>query len=359
MHPIVYYISSHGFGHAARQQAVIQQLARRGVAVHVRTAAPQQFFQEAASYHAQRYDVGMLQADALSYDVAGSLRWLETFMQEQDALIAQEVAFVREIGAGLIVSDMPPLAMEVASAADVPCLAITHFTWDWVYGHYVDQYPQAVPLIEAIRASYAKTTLALQLQMPIPHAFDMFPRVEAIPGLYNPVTKSRADIQAEFNLAPDMRVGLISMGGHAWSNLDLRALKAMHDWVFLVNDAAWESVSDAPQRFRRVPPGYAAYQNLIAHSDVLVGKVGGSTVAEVVGHGTPMIYTTHPLWRESSLLRETLERSAVASQYLPLENFQRGEWVEALNAVYEMPRRQAYSQPNGAAIAAEKVMAMC
>lgn len=326
--------------------------------MHVRTAAPQQFFREAASYHAQRYDVGMLQADALSYDVAGSFRWLETFMQGQEALIVQEVAFVREIGAGLIVSDMPPIAMEIAAAADVPSVAITHFTWDWVYGHYVDQYPQAAPLIDTIRASYAKTTLALQLQMPIPHPFDMFPAVEAIPGLYNPTTKSREEIQTEFELPPDARVGLISMGGHAWSNLDLRALKAMEGWVFLVNDAAWESVSDSPQNFRCVPPGYLDYQDLIAHADVLVGKVGGSTVAEVVGHGTPMIYTTHPLWRESSLLRETLERYAVASHYIPLEDFQRGHWVAALNAVYEMPRRQAYSERNGAAIAADKIRAL-
>jgi len=248
--------------------------------------------------------------------------------------------------------------VEVAAAAGLPCIAITHFTWDWVYEHYVDQYPQAAPLIAAIHTSYAKTTLALQLQMPIPHPFDVFPTVETIPGLYNPTTKSRTEIQAEFDLAPDARVGLISMGGHAWSNLDLRALKAMDDWIFLVNDAAWESVSDAPQRFRRVPSGYPAYHNLIAHADVLVGKVGGSTVAEVVGHGTPMIYTTHPLWRESALLRETLERYAVASQYIEREAFQRGEWVEALNAVYDEPRREAYSQPNGATIAAEKILSL-
>jgi len=352
MPPILYYISSHGYGHAARQQAVIHELAKMGHEIYVRTRAPKQFFRSATHVHHQRYDLGMIQADALSYDVAQTFQELAKFVTEQDALIAQEVAFLREIGAQIVISDMPPLAMEVAAAAGVPCIAITHFTWDWVYGHYLDDFPQYAYLIDNIRESYAKTSLALQLQMPIPHAFDMFPTVQPIPGLFNLITKSREDIQAEFNLPSDVRVGLVSMGGHAWSNLDLEALKSKQDWVFLVNDAAWEHVADSPERFRKIPAGYLDYHNLIAAADVLVGKVGGSTVAEVVWHSTPMIYTTHPLWRESALLSETLERYSVASQYVELEALQRGEWVDVLDDVYERKRSPSYDQPNGAPTAA-------
>ncbi len=353
--PIVYYISSHGYGHAARQQAVINELARMGCAVYVRASAPPQFFRAATDLHHRRYDVGMVQADALSYDIPQTFRQLAAFADEQGAIITEEVAFVQQIGAGLIVSDMPPLAMEIAERAGLPCIAITHFTWDWVYEHYLHDYPQYTHLVDSIRESYDKTTLALQLQMPLPHAFDMFPTVEPLPGLFNPTTKTRAEVQAEFDLPPDARVGLVSMGGHQWGELDLRALKNKREWVFFVDEIAWELVADAPERFRRVPNGYRGYYNLIAHGDVLVGKVGGSTIAEVVGHGTPMIYTTNPGWRETVLLQETVERYAVSCQYIERTAFRRGEWIDALDAIYEQPRRPAYDEPNGAPIAAAKL----
>jgi UDP:flavonoid glycosyltransferase YjiC (YdhE family) len=130
---IAYYISSHGFGHAARQQAIIRELAKQGAEIHVRSASPAKFFTAASSYHQQRYDIGMIQADALHFDIPASLNWMADFLKEQPKRIASETAFIREKGIELIVSDMPPIAFEIAEAAQLPSVAITHFTWDWVY----------------------------------------------------------------------------------------------------------------------------------------------------------------------------------------------------------------------------------
>src|SRR5688572_21143697 len=145
---IAYYISSHGFGHAARQQAVIRELVKRGAVVHVRTAAPQKFFKHAASYHQQRYDIGIIQPDALTYDVAASFAWLADFLQNKDSIIAQEVAFIREKGIQLVVVDMPQIAFDIAEAAGVPSVLVSHFRWDWVYEHYMAAFPQYHYLID-------------------------------------------------------------------------------------------------------------------------------------------------------------------------------------------------------------------
>src|SRR3990172_9059702 len=180
---IAFYVSAHGFGHAAREQAVIGALAARGARVYVRSAAPGKFFTSAADHHSERYDIGLIQHDPLTVDVRASFQWYADFLARQEALVAREAAFVRERDIRLIASDMPPVAFEVAEAAGVPSVAVTHFTWDWVYAPYLEAYPDFRYVIAAITAAYGKATLALQ--MPFAHPFPMFRRVQPVPLVIN------------------------------------------------------------------------------------------------------------------------------------------------------------------------------
>lgn len=356
-HNIAYYISAHGFGHAARQQAVINEIVKHGIQVHVRSAAPQKFFRNATTYHHQAYDVGMKQHDALHFDVDASLKAMADFIAAQDALIEDELAFIQANDIQLIVSDMPPVAIEIAAQANIPSVAITHFTWDWVYDYYTDDYPQYHHVVDAIRESYSKTTLALQIQHPLPHKFDMFPQVEPIPMLHNPTTQTPQAIRAMLDVPEGYKLGLVSMGGHTWSGINIEALKAYQDWIFCITPSTWEQVKDTPERFRLIPQEASDYQNFIAAADVLVGKAGGSTISEIIAHRTPMIYTTQNNWHEAALLDETLKQVA-ASHYIPVEDFMAGAWLNELEPFMTIPHQWAEIPINGAEIAARKIIAM-
>lgn len=351
---IAYYISSHGFGHAARQQAVIRELAQRGAVVHVRTAAPQKFFKYATTYHQQHYDIGLIQPDALSYDVAASLQWLADFLQQKDSIIAQEVAFIQEQQIQLVVVDMPQIAFDIADIAGVPSVLISHFRWDWVYEHYMADFPQYRYLIDAIQASYRKATLALR--MPFAHNFSLMPQVEDIPLVYNAATQTRAQLCQTLTISPDQHIGLLSMGGHGWSS-NIAPLKAKKGWVFLVVPGVWEQVKDTPQRFRMIPTDYDDYHNLIALADVVIGKAGGSTVSEVVGHHTPMIYTISPNWRESALLDEALQNYAQAIR-IDADDFRAGAWIDLLDRALQLPPPKQTLATNGAQVTAERLLSI-
>lgn len=354
---IAYYISSHGYGHAARQQAVIKELSKHPCSIHVRTATPEKFFKPAKNIHNQRYDIGMIQADALHFDIPASLQWMADFLSEQEALIAQELDFIRQNNIRLIVSDMPPLACVIASRAGIPSVVMTHFTWDWVYGHYMEAYPEYQHIVDMIRAQYAKATLALQMQIPKPHNFDMFPTVEPVGLIYNQPTKSREAIRAEFDIPDSMPMVLLSMGGHSWGDSNIRTLKQFKDAIFLVMPGAWEQVKDSSENFRAVPMGYDDYHNLIAAADVLVGKAGGSTVAEVIGHQTPMIYTTQgsEQWRETDLLVETLENYA-SVEYVSMSGFVSGKWVDLLPEFLNKNHQWADVDRNGVQQTARRLL---
>jgi hypothetical protein len=332
---IFFYVSSHGYGHAARQQAVLRLLKRAGHRVHVRSAAPAKFFRHAASHTPAYYDIGMLQHDPLRYDVAATATWYEAFIRAEDALIRQEAAAIRQQGAALVLSDMPPVACAIALAAGVPCYVLSHFLWDWVYAHYTAEEPRFGPIIAHITRQYASASGALR--MPFAHAFTAFGQVQDVGLFINAATQPPDMVRAVFGVPDDHHLALLTMGGHGWGQADVRPLLARRGWTFLVMPGAYEQVQ-AHDHFRLVPTEYDDYHNLIAAADVVVGKAGGSTVAEVIGHRSRMIYTLTDHWRESVLLDTALQTHAVSAR-VPLVAFERGDWVELLDELVAQPRR--------------------
>lgn len=333
----LFYVSSHGFGHAARQQGLIAALAAAGVRIHVRSAAPAKFFTAAHSVHDQHYDIGMIQHDPLRYDVEATAAWYTDFIAREPTIIAQETAYARQHGARLILSDMPPVACAVGAALGVPTVVITHFTWDWVYEHYLDRCPSFAPIIHHITAQYQQATLALQ--MPFAHPFPQFQRVEPVGLFANAPTRSRAVVRRLFDVPHGHRVALLTMGGHSWGQTDLRALAGVQGWTFLVMPSAHPQVAHL-SHVRCVPTDFPAYHDLIAAADLVVGKAGGSTVAEVIAHGVPMIYTLTSDWRESSLLDMALRQHG-RGMCVPLTDFERGAWIDLLEPAAALPPARA------------------
>ena len=350
---ITFYISGHGYGHAARQQAIIKHLSDTGVEVHVKTPTPRKFFDfPHVAYHEKRYDIGLIQPDSLTVDVDATFEWYRDFLTRQPALIAEEVAFVREQDVQLIVSDMPPIAFEIASAAGIPSVACTHFTWDWVYGQYMPEYGQYQDVVDSLRASYNKATLALQ--MPFAHEFDMFQQIEEIPLVINAPTQSRQQIREQFQVPENHKVCLLSMGGMAWGENDVTPLREMAGWTFFVMPDMWDQVNDL-DHVRLIPTDYPNYQNLIAAADVLVGKAGWSTIAEVIAHRTPMLYTLRTGYSENSLLENALETYANC-RFVEKLAFQSGAWVSYLDELVSRDFTWTDIPTNGAEVAANRLM---
>lgn len=350
----LFYVSSHGFGHAARQQGLIAALASAGVRVHVRSAAPAKFFTAAHRLHAQRYDIGMIQPDPLRYDVAASAAWYADFIAREPDLIAHEVAYAQQHRVRLILSDMPPVACAVGAAVGVPTVIISHFTWDWVYEHYVARCPAFQPIIAHITRQYAQATLALQ--MPFAHPFPQFARVEPVGLFANRPTRSRHQVRALFHVPSDHRVALLTMGGHSWGRTDVQAIANVDGWTFLVMPSAYEAVAHLGH-VRCVPTDLPAYHDLIAAADVVIGKAGGSTVAEVIAHGVPMIYTLADDWRESALLDAALCQHGRGLR-LAQEAFEQGTWAAHLEQAVALPPAHAPLPIDGPAQACARLLSL-
>jgi hypothetical protein len=134
---IGWFISPHGFGHAARAAAVIDTVhdMNPSVRFEIFTIVPEFFFKESLdkgifNYHSLETDIGLAQKNSLDVDIPGTLCRLDDFLPFKENMIADLAALVKELNCRAIVCDIAPMGIAVARAANIPSLLVENFTWD-------------------------------------------------------------------------------------------------------------------------------------------------------------------------------------------------------------------------------------
>ena len=134
-------LSSHGFGHAARQAAMLWHLHRLQptwrlvVSSMVDSAFLALVLREVPVLRRTvRWDVGMLQADALGADQPATLQALEQLQADLPRQLDEEVAWIRrQHDQVAVVGDIPPAAADLASRLNAPLIWMGNFGWDDIY----------------------------------------------------------------------------------------------------------------------------------------------------------------------------------------------------------------------------------
>ena len=139
---IAYFVSPHGFGHAARAAAVGQAVwdIDSTVQFEIFTTVPTWFFQESMSAPFTRHhlstDVGLVQKSAFQADLNATVGSLNALLPFSAELIAAIAARVRTLNCRLIICDIAPMGVLVGKQAGIPSVLVENFTWDWIYQQY-------------------------------------------------------------------------------------------------------------------------------------------------------------------------------------------------------------------------------
>ena len=134
-------VSTHGYGHAARQAAVLIQLHRLQPdwQLVISSSVDETFLalvlrHVPVSRRTVRWDVGMLQADALGVDQQATLQALQQVEKELPQRLQREVDWIREQDSQCVVlADIPPAAAQLARRLDAPLVWMGNFGWDEIY----------------------------------------------------------------------------------------------------------------------------------------------------------------------------------------------------------------------------------
>ena len=285
---VLYYITSHGYGHAVRSAAICNLLSPNTELVF-RTTVPRAVLRggSKASVLPARpaeFDCGCIQTDGVTVDEEKTLSRYRDIARANARLLDGEAAWCAKNGVSVIVSDIVPFAFEVAAKAGIPSVAATNFTWHTIYEEYAARVAGFWPELDKIREQYSMADLLLAMfpANPMPYFAN---RKDA-----GPVGRVGADVRKrlldEAGAGPDRNVGLIYAGNFGMDGVQWRALESFGDWEFF----GLYPLKDAPANYHRISKQTFRYQDCVASADVMIGKLGYGTCAECFINGLPIVY---------------------------------------------------------------------
>ena len=355
---IVAYVSGHGFGHATRVGEVLRAARARAPesAIALVTAAPEMLFREALLapfvYRRLECDVGLAQRGALVIDEEETLARWRAFEAERPRRIEGEAAWLRQVGARVVLADVPPLAFEAAAAAGVPGIGLANFSWDWIYRHLARRHPGFEEPARSAETAYAKAHLLLEL----PFAGDLgaFPRREAVPMVARRQRHPREETRVLLGLGPEPVV-LVSFGGLGLPGFDPRVLAGLPEYRFVLET----DEADLPANVTGLSRGGLEarglrYLDVIGAADVVVTKPGYGIVTDCIAAGTRLVYTDRGDFPEYPILVEEMARY-IPSAYVSNDDLRRGRLEGALERVLEEPPPPP-PRLDGAEVAAKRLL---
>jgi hypothetical protein len=363
---LVFYVSSHGFGHAARDVEVINEIGRRrpDVRLVVRTAVPASFIEQSVAVpielqHAET-DTGVVQVDSLEIDEPATARGAAAFYGTFGARVDAEADALRQIRATTVVADIPPLACAAAARAGLPVIALGNFTWDWIYAAYPQFERLAPAVLRTIRDAYAHATRALRL--PLHGGFEAVTGgVDDIPFIARVSRRPRSEVRRALGLSLTDTVVLASFGGHALG-LDYGAIARNNPFRLLLTDYEYPGNGDTDRRLVRVTRRHLAdcglkYEDLIATADAVVGKPGYGIVSECVANGVAFLYALRSRFAEQDVFEREMPR-LLRCRRIERDDLLTGNWRHHIEALLAQAPAPILASTHGAEDAADAILGL-
>ncbi|MCP9850149.1 hypothetical protein [Cyanobium sp. Morenito 9A2] len=326
-------VSAHGFGHGSRTASVLTAL--RGLRpdwrLVVSTTLPRAFLvtalEEAQGLPAGaaieirpcRWDVGVVQADALGADGPATLAALENLDEELGATVAAEAAWLRlQQEPVLVLADVPPAAARLARSLGAPLAWLGNFGWEAIYGAMG---PAFAPWAASALALYRQGDLLLHCPLAMPMDWHL-------PTLMLGLTCGRPQLEAEVLRhrlgLPDEpeRCVLVSFGGLGFP-LDPQRFAAWGDHQFVVTDPRFNP-EESPSNVRALPAEVRPLE-LMPLCGRMITKPGYSSFCEALSQGVGLHVVHREGFAEAAVLEQALARHG-RHRLLSQSQLQAGDW---------------------------------
>ena len=337
---IAAYVSGHGYGHATRVGEVLRALRALDpeAPLGIVTSGPEALYRRAVpgpfAFRPVQCDIGLVQKDALAMDEAATVEAWRAFVETDAERVAAEAQWLRQIGARVVVGDIPPLAFAAAAQAAVPSIGLSNFSWDWIYRYMSPRFPGLAEAAEWAAQGYGRCGLLLQL----PFAGDLsaFPRREEIPLVARQPGMSRADARRMLGLS-DGPLALVSFGGLGLPGFEPTVLGQIEGWNFLITgiDRAGTANVTALDVGRAAALGLG-YIDIVRAVDVCITKPGYGIVSDAIAARTRMVYTERGDFPEYPILVREMA-GWLPSRHVSNAELMRGRIQHVLEEVMAAP----------------------
>lgn len=270
---IAYFVSSHGFGHAARTRSILQKL-QVLADVTVFSAAPLWFWGDLEVQHVfYKADIGCVQQGTLTIDEAATHHSYIEFVKE----LPKRVEYFRRLHLknpfDLIATDIAPEPLDFAYHLGVKSVLVANFTWLEIYA--------AMPSMHTVLPNLRRQYLLAESTY--------------IPGFQTGMTWTRnsivVDAVAEIgscireDLNPDAKFGrLVYIDAGRWgTEIGWQNAKNFVDTLFI---RIGPKLDGLPMNVLQFEYGAVRHADLVKSVDIVVSKPGYGIVTECMANGT-------------------------------------------------------------------------
>jgi len=352
MHRIAYFITPHGFGHAARSSAVMDAVNKidPSVSFDIFTTVPKWFFEDSVysrfTYHEFPTDVGLIQKTPFSHDLEQTIEKLDQFIPFDPALIGNAVDLLKRWACQLVVCDIAPIGISIAAEAGIPSILIENFTWDWIYEDFIHSDVRIGRHVDFLREIYRAVDYHVQTS-PVcnPQNVDM-----ATGPISREIRMPPVRVREELDIPPENKIVLLTTGGIQEKYRFPKSLFTQREICFVVPGG-----SERPKRHDNLIllPHRSDFfhPDLVNGADVVVGKAGYSTIAEVYHAGVPFGYVPRSNYRETGKLVAFIEKE-IKGLCVGIEDFQAGKWLRKASQLLDFNRTQRHNSNGSHQVAA-------
>ena len=334
---ICFYISDYGYGHASRDIAIIRRLRDEfnNVKIYIKTEEPFHFVQQSLP----QKDVKVIQTkndvlvifkeNSVIVDREQTEKILDEWLALWDNYIQNEKRFCKAHKIDLILSDIAPQPFIVAYELGIPGIAISNFTWYYIF------YPLFgdIPATERIKEAYHCADIALVL--PFNEKMDIFKKKKGISLVSREITADKFDMRKKRGISDDEMLVYIGVS----RSCDPSFMRSMKPIEAPNVKILFSSAAELPfENVIRIPNNETETQNYIAMCDLIVSKTGYGTVSEAVKAKIPMLLLKRNGFREDELIGNKVEELGIG-RYISERSFLDGEWISNLNGLDKYIKR--------------------
>ena len=334
---IVYYISSHGYGHGVRSCAICNRLSNK-VELTVRSLLPEQFFFEELSrsfhYYPDNFDCGCIQTDCVTVDIEKTLQTYMKIADRNREMLEKESKWCRDNKITGIVSDIASFPFEAGKKAGIPSVGVSNFSWEDIYEPYLSVLPEFEPYFKKIQEQYHMADLLLALDPPNP--MKSFKNSKNVPVVGRKGRNRNSEVRARYKIDSDKKIGLIYTGDFGMDTVSWKKLERFDEWEFV----GGYPLPGNPSNYHLATKDDFTYQDISASVDCMISKIGYGVYSECLINGVPLLYLPRSDFSEYPVLEQAVREwgYGYCISYDDFSNLQWGPILEKVKNI-EPPRK--------------------
>lgn len=330
---ICYYVSDHGYGHASRSIAVIRRILNScdfdEIKIYVKTHYPFNFVRRSLSKKnikviKTKNDFGVVfKENSVEVDKDKTSNMLNEWLDSWTSYIQKEKEFYKSHEIDLILSDITPQPLIAAEEMGIPSIIISNFTWYYIFFNLFGKIETTERIKEAYRCA------GIGLVLPFNEKMDYIENKKEISLVTREITVDRSSLRKKHGISDDESLVYIGIG-KSFAPSFLNNLKEINN-----SNVKYLFSSDIRLSFRnmvKIPINETESQNYLAMCDLIVSKMGYSTVSEAIRAKLPMVLFKRRGWKEDELIGIEIEEMGIG-RIISKKSLFKGDWMYELEGV--------------------------